>query len=120
MTLSFIYLALGLILGNIGYLFTRDRESHATPVKFNLWFWITDNFIKVFHSVVIAVILNLICNVNVAHTSALLGFNWLPIFSVGLGLFPDAALSFMKDRFGWMQPKKAKDSEGKSYERKDP
>ena len=118
MLMSFIYLALGLLLSNLGDVLTRNRESHTTPVKFNFMFWIRDNFIKVIHSVIIAVLLNIACNIDVAQTSHILTFEWKPIYSIGIGLFPDAVLSLLKNKLGWMQPKKAKDSNGKTYTRK--
>lgn len=127
MTQSWIYLVIGLLLSNVIYLMTRSRKSHNSPVKFSLTFWLSDNYIKIGHSVGTAIILNLLVYVDVAQTNHLLSSipimstlsPWFPIYSLGLGLFPDAALSAIKHRFGWMSPKKASDDNGKTYKRKD-
>lgn len=119
MILSFIYLAIGLILGNIAHALTRNRESHCSPTKFDFMFWYRDNILKVTTSILIAVGLNFAANIDVAQTHHLLGREWHPIYSLGIGFFPDTVLSFVKNKFGFLQPKKTQDQQGKVYNRKD-
>lgn len=118
MTLAFIYLGLGLLLANVGYLFTRKKTSINSPEKFSLYFWVADNWIKFGNSLIIGVTLTLLANLHPDMTSELLGFKWLSIYSTGFGLFPDAILSFLKSKFKFMQPKKAVDADGSAYIRK--
>jgi hypothetical protein len=118
MTLAFLYLGLGLVLANIGYLFTRKKASINSPQRFNVFFWIADNWIKFGNSLIIGVALTVLANIHPEMTTKLLGFEWLAIYSTAFGLFPDAILSFLKSKFKFMQPKKATDSDGTTYDRK--
>lgn len=118
MILSFIYLAIGLILGNMAHTLSRNRESHASPTKFDFMFWWRDNRGKITVSLVIAIGLNIATNIDVAQTKHLLDREWHPIYSLAIGFFPDLILSFIKNKFGWLQPSKTADIKGKIYERK--
>lgn len=55
---------------------------------------------------------------DISQTNEAIGFNYQPIYAVGVGLFPDAILAFLKNKFGWMQPKKVQDEDGSIYKRK--
>lgn len=118
MAISFINVIIGIILGNIAHTAVKDPTSAASPTKFSLLFWIKDNYIKVLHSLTIAAGLNLALQLNLHEVEGALGFKWYNIYAVGLGLFPDATLSFMKNKFGWLQPKNVTIKD-KTYERKD-
>lgn len=116
---SYINVIIGIILGNLAHVAVKDPTSAASPTKFNFLFFVKDNWIKILHSLAIACGLNLALQLNVHEIEAALGFKWYNIYAIGLGLFPDATLSFLKNKFGWMQPKivKLKD---KVFNRKDP
>ncbi len=55
---------------------------------------------------------------DIAQTNKVLGMPYIPIYAVGVGLFPDAILAFLKNKFGFMQPKKVQDEDGSIYKRK--
>jgi hypothetical protein len=118
MLTSFVYLLLGFILSNLGYYATRNRESHNSPVKPSFIFFFKDNYIRLIHSALIASIINVILMMDIAQTNKVLGMPYIPIYAVGVGLFPDAILAFLKNKFGFMQPKKVQDEDGSIYKRK--
>lgn len=119
MLISFVNVIIGIILGNMAHVAVKDPTSAASPTKFNVLFFIKDNYIKIIHSLAIACGLNLALQLNIHEIEAALGFKWYNIYAIGLGLFPDATLSYLKNKFGWMQPKKVTVN-GKEFQRKDP
>lgn len=118
MTTSFINVIIGIVLGNIGHVAIKDPTSSASPTKFSMLFFLKDNWVKLVHSLVIACLLNVALQVNLKELEAALGFKWYNIYAIGIGLFPDATLSFFKNRFGWMQPNVVK-LKGQVFNRKD-
>ena len=118
MLYSFIYLFLGIFIANWGYYKTRKRESHASPVKGSLWFYLKDNWIRLLHSVPLAVALCILFNIRPELTTKLIKYEWFSIYSVVIGLCPDAITALLKDALGWMQPTTVKSPQGKIYERK--
>ena len=118
MLTSFINVIIGIILGNVAHVAVKDPTSAASPTKFNLLFFVKDNWIKILHSLVIAGLLNLALQINIHEIEGALGFKWYNIYAIGIGFCPDAFLSFMKNKFGWMQPSKVKIKD-KVFERKD-
>lgn len=117
MATSFLTVLIGIILGNIAHTAVKDPTSAASPTKFSILFWIKDNWLKTLHSIVIAGGLNLALQLNLHEIEATLGFKWYNLYGLALGLFPDAILSFMKNQFGFLQPKMVK-LKDKQYERK--
>lgn len=118
MLVSFFNVLIGIVLGNIGHLAVKDPTSSASPTRFSFLFWVKDNYLKLLHSLVIAGGLNLAFQLNIHEIEAALGFKWYNIYAVGLGLFPDAVLSFLKNKFGFLQPKKVS-IKNHIYQRKD-
>lgn len=118
MAISFLTVLIGIVLGNIGHTAVKDPTSAASPTKFSLLFWVKDNWKKVITSIIMACGLNLALQLNIHEVEAAFGFKWHNIYGLGLGLFPDAILSFFKNKFGFLQPKQIV-MKNHTYTRKD-
>lgn len=118
MIASFITVFIGIVLGNIGHTAVKDPTSAASPTKFSPLFWIKDNWLKVVHSIVIAFSINLALQLSIKELEAALGFKWYNLYGLAIGLCPDAVLSYLKNKFGFLQPKRVK-MKNQTYERKD-
>jgi hypothetical protein len=94
----------------------RDRQSEASPIKFNIWFFLKDTWRKVTLSLLLAILLSVVTHLNGGDISKLLGQDWQDINGwvyVLIGFAPEMILQKLKKKYGFLQPESVD-----SYKRK--
>lgn len=91
----------------------RNKESEASPTKFNLRFFIKDNIARFLLSITIM----LLVFFNVSETAELFGKEWTKlnnlVYAV-IGFAPDYVIALAKRKIGFLQPKEVEGYERKS------
>ncbi len=101
MVIYYLSTLAGWALGTLTDLSTRNRWSPRSPQKFSISFWIKDNYRKWGISLGSAMLLTWVASHGV---TGLMDAVFEPWMALVIGFAPDAVLSFLKQRFGILQP----------------
>lgn len=91
----------------------RNKESEASPRKFDLRFFIKDNSARFFLSITIMLLVFL----NVSETAQLFGKEWTKLNNLVyalIGFAPDYVIAWAKRKAGFLQPREVEGYERKS------
>lgn len=109
---------LGFLVIQISDILSRDKASTASPVKFNIGFFIKDTWKKIVLSLFLSFSLATIAYLNLDVVMAQFENElWTKILYIAIGAFPEIILQKLKDKFGFAQPEQV-ESKGEIYDRK--
>lgn len=103
----------------IADILNRNKQSEASPEKFNFIFFIKDTWVKIVLSLLLSVCISVVVKLNLTDVhSAFSGDNlYGNLLYVVIGAVPEYALQVAKKKLGFTQPEKVKTKE-KVFERK--
>ena len=106
----------GFFISNLGFVFTRQRKSSRSPVKFDIVFFIRDNWQKMLVSMIMS--FSLTIGFWKFMPDIIQGTEFKLWYAVAIGAVPDVWLNIMKNSFGLFKPQTVEDSKGNKFERK--
>jgi hypothetical protein len=92
---------LGYVLSGLVDISQRNKKSKRTPEKFDLKFFIKDNYWRYLFSLALSA-----CLISIYHVSALDFDEQVheDLFAVAVGFSPDLIISYLKRKFGFLKP----------------
>jgi len=108
--MSFIInILLGFFIGQLIDISTRNKQSETSPVKFNIVFFLKDNWLKITVSLLLSISIGVFIYYNEIDISSMIegiGFNvHSGIIFFLIGFCPEIILQIAKHKYGFLQPK---------------
>jgi hypothetical protein len=91
---------LGYVLSGLVDISQRNKKSKRTPEKFDLKFFIKDNYWRYLFSLALSA-----CLISIYHVSVM-DFEeqiYEDLFAVAVGFSPDLIISYLKRKFGFLK-----------------
>jgi hypothetical protein len=106
---------LGFLIAQVYDVVRRDRNSGATPEKFNLVFFLKDTYQKLVLSLVLSLLIATAVHFNAKEVLSLFnGYeNLSDLIYLPIGAAPEMVLQWAKKKYGFGQPEKVE-----GYQRK--
>ena len=102
---------LGFAIAQLSDIFRRQKSSDASPVKFDLVFFIKDNWQKAIVSIALSFCISVAVHLNITDFSKLFGQEWTAlnqIVYIVIGAVPEMVLQHFKRKIGLFQPDEIK------------
>lgn len=99
---------LGFLIAQISDILRRDKESTASPLKFNIWFFLKDTWQKILLSLMLSCAISALVWMNAGDFTKVLGEQWAlagNLVYAFIGFMPEIALQVLKKKYGFTQPK---------------
>lgn len=103
---------LGFAIAQIADILNRDKASDSSPIKFDVWFFIKDTWLKILLSLLLSTAISLLVFMNAGDFSSVIGDQWLfagNIIYALIGFAPELLLQKLKKKYGVLQPKEVGD-----------
>lgn len=98
---------LGFVIAQIADVLTRNKSSEHSPQKFNIEFFLKDNWGKILTSLILSFSISSLLYLNVEELGKLFGKD-LPYLNnliyAAIGAAPEFVLQILKKRLGFLQP----------------
>ena len=99
---------LGFLLAQLYDVFNREKESEASPKKFDLLFFLKDTWQKIVVSLLLSSVISFTVHYNTDEILRYIGKDWdniSKLIYLVIGFAPEIILQWFKKKYGVLQPK---------------
>lgn len=104
-----VNIILGFLAAQLIEISTRDKQSEKSPTRFNIKFFLKDNYLKIITSLLISLTFGFFIHYNQIEITKLGEFIDLElpqyVYYFLIGFAPEIVLQILKNKMGLLQPK---------------